>query len=250
MRGGLPGPARVLLTWRRAHLLEAHEIGGSEPRIDVALLLSDDSLPYALYALGDSSFTHALFLKPEPHAVTMATASTVAVEARGLSSGRHTFSFCGRAATVSSSLDRVVNDALGRAEAATVSIGAAALGWLVALPVPGGTSWWIVLPVAAGIFAPVSAVTRAAHAASPRGARPLGTRRRRVVVGALVLLNALVWATALGADHPPAAVVVLAPVAASLLISLALVRVVPVFARAWRRTQQRRRGKSSGPTLS
>jgi len=280
------------------NLLSGSEIGGSEPRIDVAVLLSDDSLPYALYALGDGAFTHTFFLSPEPQAVTMATASTVAVETRGLSSGRQTFSFYGRAATVSTSLDRVVNEALSRAdaaraqamvmlagvmaasvlaivlagetlarrraslaqlmrrrgasrsriaavfgvEAAAVCLVAAGMGWLCALRIPGGTSWWVVLPIVAGVVAPASAVARVAHAASMRGASPLSTRRRRVAAGALAVLNLLLWAAALGTAHPPTAVVVLAPVAAAMLISAAVVRVVPALARAWRRIVQRRRG--------
>lgn len=279
-------------------LLAPREIGGSEPRIDAAVLLGDDSLPYALYALGDSVFTHVFVLSPVPDRVSVDSATTVATEARGLSSGRHTFSFYGRAATVSTSLDRVIDEAIGRtdaaraqamvmlagvlaasmlaislagealarrraslaqlmrkrgasrtriavsfgAEAAMVSVGAGALGWALVLFVHGGTSWWVALPVIAAIVAPAAALTRTAHAATSREAPALGTRRRRVAAGGLVLLNLLLWAVALGTSRPPAAAVVLAPVAASVLIAAGAVRVVPWLAGTWRRVMRRRRG--------
>ncbi len=279
-------------------LLAPRQIGGSEPRIDAAVLLGDDSLPYALYALGDSVFTHVFVLSPVPDRVSVDSATTVATEARGLSSGRHTFSFYGRTATVSTSLDRVVDDAIGRTdaaraqamvmlagvlaasilaislsgealarrraslaqlmrrrgasratiavlfggEAAIVSVGAGVLGWAVALNVPGRISWWVALPVLAAIVAPAAALTRAAHAATYRGATALDVRRRRVAAGGLVLANLLLWAVALGTSRPPADVVVLAPVAASVLIAAVAVRAVPWLSSTWRRVIRRRRG--------
>ena len=99
-------------------VLQPQRVGGSAARTEVTALLSAQSLPYALYALGSNALSRSFVFAPQPQAVSVAGASHVAAAVRGLSSGRDAFSVFGQVPRVTTTMDRVVDAALERTRAA------------------------------------------------------------------------------------------------------------------------------------
>lgn len=93
-------------------------VDGSAARIDVAALVTSQSLPYADYAMGPGGMTATYVLPAMPLAFDASNAAPAAAEARSLASGRQVWHVAASTPTATTGLDRLLSAVLARADAA------------------------------------------------------------------------------------------------------------------------------------
>lgn len=120
-------------------LLEPLVVDGGDRRLAVTALLSDESLPFARYALAAQSIDARYVSRPDPEELTLASARQLASDVRALTAAPDGVDIPGVTATVTTRADVVIQrsvelGAAATARAATVLLGLlAAAGALLAL---------------------------------------------------------------------------------------------------------------------
>ncbi len=111
-------------------LLTPQLVAGGAAVASVGLLVSEQSLPFAWLAVFPTDMTRTYTYRVVPSALDAKLAAQVATQARGLASGRKVFEIAGPPPTVTTQLDRVVDDALARVSAANAQASILLIGLL------------------------------------------------------------------------------------------------------------------------
>ncbi len=132
-RAGDPDDA----AWRVAPtLLQPTLVDGSAPVADIGLMVSEASVPFARLAVFPHPMTRTYTFAVVPSAFANADAATVRTEARGLASGKESVASLGSDVRVRTELDRVLDAAFARVDAASAQASVLLIGLLcVALAV-------------------------------------------------------------------------------------------------------------------
>ncbi|MCB2413130.1 hypothetical protein LGT39_09775 [Demequina sp. TTPB684] len=108
------------LAWEIAPtVLEPKRVSGSEARVEVGALLSEESLPFARFAVGNTSLSRSFTYQVVPESMTASNAPDVATAARSLASGRVAFELYGQRSTVTTQIDRQLDLVVAKTQSAT-----------------------------------------------------------------------------------------------------------------------------------
>jgi putative ABC transport system permease protein len=108
------------LAWDMAPtVLEPKRVSGSDARVEVGALLSEESLPFARFAVGTTSLSRSFTYQVVPESMTASNAPDVATAARSLASGRAAFELYGQRSTVTTQIDRQLDQVVAKTQSAT-----------------------------------------------------------------------------------------------------------------------------------
>lgn len=111
-------------------LMNPQVIDGSAAVAVVGLMVSDTSLPFARLAMFPQDLSRTYTYSVVPSLFTSANATDLDTEARGLASGKISFGTLGPQVRVTTRLDRVLDDALARVDAASAQSSVVLIGIL------------------------------------------------------------------------------------------------------------------------